>query len=125
MRVKAGLNRVTAQAGAVKLTQRFGWCGIPAALNLNPIAARRTFTCSFSAASNHRGSSIFYTAYFAAKRLRLPQNVAAPAALIGTSNFSNLQLPWRYLCVVFTLAQRRQWWSGFYWPVCRNWVAME
>ncbi|MEM9256518.1 MAG: ACR3 family arsenite efflux transporter [Pseudomonadota bacterium] len=34
--------------------------------------------------------SIFFIAYFAAKRLSLPHNVAAPAALIGTSNFFEL-----------------------------------
>ncbi len=33
---------------------------------------------------------IFFIAYLAAKRLRLPHNVAAPAALIGTSNFFEL-----------------------------------
>lgn len=33
---------------------------------------------------------IFFIAYFAAKQLRLPHNVAAPAALIGTSNFFEL-----------------------------------
>ena len=32
---KAGFTRATAQAGAVTLIQRFGWYGIPAALNLN------------------------------------------------------------------------------------------
>ena len=33
---------------------------------------------------------IFFIAYYAARRLRLPHNVAAPAALIGTSNFFEL-----------------------------------
>jgi ACR3 family arsenite transporter len=33
---------------------------------------------------------IFAIAYFAAKRLRLPHNVAAPACMIGTSNFFEL-----------------------------------
>ena len=33
---------------------------------------------------------IFFVAYFAAKKLQLPHNVAAPAALIGTSNFFEL-----------------------------------
>lgn len=33
---------------------------------------------------------IFFIAYFAAKQLQLPHNVAAPAALIGTSNFFEL-----------------------------------
>ena len=33
---------------------------------------------------------IFFIAYFAARQLRLPHNVAAPAALIGTSNFFEL-----------------------------------
>ena len=33
---------------------------------------------------------IFFIAYYAAKRLQLPHNVAAPAALIGTSNFFEL-----------------------------------
>ena len=33
---------------------------------------------------------IFFLAYLAAKRLQLPHNVAAPAALIGTSNFFEL-----------------------------------
>jgi ACR3 family arsenite transporter len=33
---------------------------------------------------------IFFVAYLAARRLRLPHNVAAPAALIGTSNFFEL-----------------------------------
>lgn len=33
---------------------------------------------------------IFFMAYFAAKKLQLPHNVAAPAALIGTSNFFEL-----------------------------------
>ena len=33
---------------------------------------------------------IFFIAYFSAKRLQLPHNVAAPAALIGTSNFFEL-----------------------------------
>ena len=32
---KAGFIRATAQTGAVTLIQRFGWYGIPAALNLN------------------------------------------------------------------------------------------
>ena len=32
----------------------------------------------------------FFIAYFAAKQLQLPHNVAAPAALIGTSNFFEL-----------------------------------
>jgi hypothetical protein len=46
---KAGFTRATAQTGAVTLIQRFG-----SALNLNPIAARYTFTCSFSMASMPR-----------------------------------------------------------------------
>ena len=33
---------------------------------------------------------IFFIAYYAAKQLQLPHNVAAPAALIGTSNFFEL-----------------------------------
>ncbi len=33
---------------------------------------------------------IFAIAYFAAKRLRLPHNIAAPACMIGTSNFFEL-----------------------------------
>ena len=33
---------------------------------------------------------IFFIAYLAAKRLKLPHNVAAPAAMIGTSNFFEL-----------------------------------
>jgi ACR3 family arsenite transporter len=33
---------------------------------------------------------IFAITYFAAQRLRLPYNVAAPASLIGTSNFFEL-----------------------------------
>ncbi|MCT7942778.1 ACR3 family arsenite efflux transporter [Shewanella holmiensis] len=33
---------------------------------------------------------IFYLAYIAAKRLKLPHNIAAPACLIGTSNFFEL-----------------------------------
>ncbi len=33
---------------------------------------------------------IFFIAYFAARQLRLPHNMAAPAALIGTSNFFEL-----------------------------------
>ena len=33
---------------------------------------------------------IFFIAYFAAKKLRLTHNVAAPGALIGTSNFFEL-----------------------------------
>ena len=33
---------------------------------------------------------IFFIAYLAAKRLRLPHNIAAPAAMIGTSNFFEL-----------------------------------
>ena len=33
---------------------------------------------------------IFFIAYYAARQLRLPHNVAAPAALIGTSNFFEL-----------------------------------
>jgi arsenite transporter len=33
---------------------------------------------------------IFFIAYYAAKRMQLPHNVAAPAALIGTSNFFEL-----------------------------------
>jgi arsenite transporter len=33
---------------------------------------------------------IFFVAYFAARQMRLPHNVAAPAALIGTSNFFEL-----------------------------------
>ena len=34
--------------------------------------------------------SIFFLAYFAAKWLKLPKNIAAPACLIGTSNFFEL-----------------------------------
>lgn len=33
---------------------------------------------------------IFFLTFFAAKKMRLPHNVAAPAALIGTSNFFEL-----------------------------------
>ena len=33
---------------------------------------------------------IFFIAYFAAKRMQLPHNIAAPAAMIGTSNFFEL-----------------------------------
>jgi ACR3 family arsenite transporter len=33
---------------------------------------------------------IFFIAYYAARQMRLPHNVAAPAALIGTSNFFEL-----------------------------------
>jgi ACR3 family arsenite transporter len=33
---------------------------------------------------------IFWIAYLSARRLRLPHNVAAPASLIGTSNFFEL-----------------------------------
>jgi ACR3 family arsenite transporter len=33
---------------------------------------------------------IFAIAYFAAKQLKLPHNVAAPACMIGTSNFFEL-----------------------------------
>jgi ACR3 family arsenite transporter len=33
---------------------------------------------------------IFFIAYLAAKRMQLPHNVAAPAAMIGTSNFFEL-----------------------------------
>ena len=33
---------------------------------------------------------IFYLTYIAAKRLKLPHNIAAPACLIGTSNFFEL-----------------------------------
>ncbi|MEZ5569661.1 MAG: arsenical-resistance protein, partial [Halioglobus sp.] len=33
---------------------------------------------------------IFAIAYFAARRLQLPHNVAAPACMIGTSNFFEL-----------------------------------
>jgi ACR3 family arsenite transporter len=33
---------------------------------------------------------IFFVAYYFAKRLKLPHNIAAPAALIGTSNFFEL-----------------------------------
>jgi len=33
---------------------------------------------------------IFAIAYFAAKRMKLPHNVAAPASMIGTSNFFEL-----------------------------------
>jgi ACR3 family arsenite transporter len=33
---------------------------------------------------------IFFLAYFAARRMKLPHNIAAPASLIGTSNFFEL-----------------------------------
>jgi ACR3 family arsenite transporter len=33
---------------------------------------------------------IFFVAYFIAKAIRLPHNIAAPACLIGTSNFFEL-----------------------------------
>jgi hypothetical protein len=44
---KAGHTRDTAHTGAVTLIQRFGWYGTPAALNLNPNAARCTSICCF------------------------------------------------------------------------------
>jgi hypothetical protein len=49
---KAGYSLKKGATGAVTLIQRFGWYGIPAALNLNPNAARSTFTfCSWMAST--------------------------------------------------------------------------
>jgi hypothetical protein len=59
---KAGLRLKDASTGAVTLIQRFGWYGTPGALNLNPNAARSTYTsCSWmvSTSCRRRGSYAF------------------------------------------------------------------
>ncbi len=51
---KAGFTRNNGMTGAVTLIQRFGRSGAPGALNLNPNAARSTFTCCLLTVSTGR-----------------------------------------------------------------------
>ena len=55
---------------------------------------------------------IFAVGYCWARAWRIPHNIAAPACLIGTSNFSNWRLPWRSLCSVCTPVRPWPPWLG-------------
>ena len=66
---------------------------------------------------------IFAVAYLAAKWWRVEHAIAAPCALIGTSNFLSWQLPSRLVYLGFTPVRRWQQWSVFWWRClsCCHW----